>query len=277
MASLETARARGGRGTGTWDDGGDERSPGARRRPDRARHHRGLPRRDRDRAPAPSLAVRPDAPPAAGARPARAPLHRPRADGARGRARAARRGESGGGGGGSPGGQAGSDRGLFAPRLRPSEARTACGRRRAGGAPGRTRLRVERGAAGVSGVRALRDDDRGRLSRRRAWPGIWNASPGGSRRRGLPAPLVMRSSGGVAELSDATRSAAAFLLSGPAGGVVGAAYVARLSGHEDVLTFDMGGTSTDVAPVVGGRGRDHDRVSGRAACRSGSRWSTSTR
>ena len=70
---------------------------------------------------------------------------------------------------------------------------------------------------------------------------------------GLPAPLVMRSSGGVAELSDATRSAAAFVLSGPAGGVVGAAYVAGLSGHEDVLTFDMGGTSTDVAPVVGGR------------------------
>jgi N-methylhydantoinase A len=42
------------------------------------------------------------------------------------------------------------------------------------------------------------------------------------------------------------------VLSGPAGGVVGAAHVAKASGYEDVLTFDMGGTSTDVAPVVGG-------------------------
>ena len=42
------------------------------------------------------------------------------------------------------------------------------------------------------------------------------------------------------------------MLSGPAGGVVGAAHVARAGGFEDVLTFDMGGTSTDVAPVVGG-------------------------
>jgi N-methylhydantoinase A len=70
---------------------------------------------------------------------------------------------------------------------------------------------------------------------------------------GLPAPLVMRSSGGVAEIEDAVESAAAFVLSGPAGGVVGAAYVANLAGYEDVLTFDMGGTSTDVAPVVAGR------------------------
>ena len=42
------------------------------------------------------------------------------------------------------------------------------------------------------------------------------------------------------------------MLSGPAGGVVGAAHVAKASGYEDVLTFDMGGTSTDVAPVLGG-------------------------
>jgi N-methylhydantoinase A len=48
------------------------------------------------------------------------------------------------------------------------------------------------------------------------------------------------------------RDAAAFVLSGPAGGVVGAAYVAGLGGHRDLLTFDMGGTSTDVAPVVRG-------------------------
>jgi len=68
----------------------------------------------------------------------------------------------------------------------------------------------------------------------------------------LPEPLVMRSSGGVVELEVAARSAASCVLSGPAGGVVGAAHVARASGYDDVLTFDMGGTSTDVASVCGG-------------------------
>jgi N-methylhydantoinase A len=69
---------------------------------------------------------------------------------------------------------------------------------------------------------------------------------------GAPRPLIMQSSGGVSTIDDAIRDAAAFILSGPAGGVVGAAYVAGLGGHHDLLTFDMGGTSTDVAPVVRG-------------------------
>jgi N-methylhydantoinase A len=69
---------------------------------------------------------------------------------------------------------------------------------------------------------------------------------------GVPAPLVMQSSGGVIAVEAAAGNAAACVLSGPAGGVVGAAHVARAGGFEDVLTFDMGGTSTDVAPVVGG-------------------------
>ncbi|MDP9411859.1 MAG: hydantoinase/oxoprolinase family protein [Actinomycetota bacterium] len=69
---------------------------------------------------------------------------------------------------------------------------------------------------------------------------------------GMPAPLIMQSAGGVVTIEDAAEDAAAFVLSGPAGGVVGAAYVAGLGGHRDLLTFDMGGTSTDVAPVVGG-------------------------
>jgi N-methylhydantoinase A len=73
-----------------------------------------------------------------------------------------------------------------------------------------------------------------------------------SNEAGLPTPLVMQSSGGVIDLDAATRQAAACVLSGPAGGVVGAAYAAAASGYEDVLTFDMGGTSTDVAPVIGG-------------------------
>jgi N-methylhydantoinase A len=69
---------------------------------------------------------------------------------------------------------------------------------------------------------------------------------------GLPRPLVMQSSGGVIDLEAAARAAAACVLSGPAGGVVGAAYAAAASGYEDLLTFDMGGTSTDVAPVIAG-------------------------
>jgi len=69
---------------------------------------------------------------------------------------------------------------------------------------------------------------------------------------GLPAPLVMQSSGGAVEIEVAAAHAAGCILSGPAGGVVGAAWVAGLSGFHDLLTFDMGGTSTDVAPVLGG-------------------------
>ena len=70
---------------------------------------------------------------------------------------------------------------------------------------------------------------------------------------GVSRPLVMQSSGGVMSLERAVSNAAACVLSGPAAGVVGASHVAGASGFDDVLTFDMGGTSTDVAPVVGGR------------------------
>ncbi|CAN5322813.1 hydantoinase/oxoprolinase family protein [soil metagenome] len=69
---------------------------------------------------------------------------------------------------------------------------------------------------------------------------------------GVPGPLIMQSSGGVVRVEDAIADAAGCLLSGPAGGVVGAAYVGSLGGYEDLLTFDMGGTSTDVAPIVDG-------------------------
>lgn len=75
-------------------------------------------------------------------------------------------------------------------------------------------------------------------------------------RSGLPEPLVMRSTGGVIDATEAAGLAAACVLSGPAGGVVGAASVAAASGFDDVLSLDMGGTSTDVAPIVAGRARD---------------------
>jgi N-methylhydantoinase A len=73
-----------------------------------------------------------------------------------------------------------------------------------------------------------------------------------TRERDLPAPLVMHSAGGVAEIDLAATQPARLILSGPAAGVVGATYVAALSGLGDLLSFDMGGTSTDVAAVVDG-------------------------
>jgi N-methylhydantoinase A len=68
----------------------------------------------------------------------------------------------------------------------------------------------------------------------------------------MPSPLIMQSSGGVAGIDDAIDDSAGCVLSGPAGGVVGAAYVGSLGGYTDLLTFDMGGTSTDVAPILSG-------------------------
>jgi N-methylhydantoinase A len=69
---------------------------------------------------------------------------------------------------------------------------------------------------------------------------------------GLPEPLVLRSSGGVATLDEAARHASWALLSGPAGGVVGAARIAEQAGFADAIAFDMGGTSTDVCLITSG-------------------------
>jgi N-methylhydantoinase A len=69
---------------------------------------------------------------------------------------------------------------------------------------------------------------------------------------GLPQPLVLRSSGGVSSLAEAAAHAAWALLSGPAGGVVGAARIAERAGFPDAISFDMGGTSTDVCLIAGG-------------------------
>jgi N-methylhydantoinase A len=62
---------------------------------------------------------------------------------------------------------------------------------------------------------------------------------------------VMQSNGGVISAGIAGRQAARTVLSGPAGGVVGARYVAGLAGFDELITFDMGGTSTDVALCPG--------------------------
>jgi N-methylhydantoinase A len=58
---------------------------------------------------------------------------------------------------------------------------------------------------------------------------------------------IMQSNGGVISASTAAAQAARTVLSGPAGGAVGAFHIAQLSGYDRVITFDMGGTSTDVA------------------------------
>ncbi|MDP8911794.1 MAG: hydantoinase/oxoprolinase family protein [Actinomycetota bacterium] len=72
------------------------------------------------------------------------------------------------------------------------------------------------------------------------------------REAALPEPLVMLSSGGVATTGEAAAHAARALVSGPAAGVVGAARIAQLAGYENVISLDMGGTSTDVSLIVGG-------------------------
>jgi N-methylhydantoinase A len=73
-----------------------------------------------------------------------------------------------------------------------------------------------------------------------------------SAEHGLPEPGIMVSSGGVVPIELAAANAAACVLSGPAGGVVGAAYLAAYSSESNLITFDMGGTSTDVATVIDG-------------------------
>src|SRR3954468_11016718 len=83
--------------------------------------------------------------------------------------------------------------------------------------------------------------------------------------RGLPEPLVMMSSGGVAPASEAARAGAWSVLSGPAGGAVGASLLATLSGDGNAVGLDMGGTSCDVCVVEDGRVRrtDSRRIGGR--------------
>jgi N-methylhydantoinase A len=61
--------------------------------------------------------------------------------------------------------------------------------------------------------------------------------------------FVMQSSGGIATLATAAREPVRTVLSGPAGGVIGAGASARLSGFDRIISFDMGGTSTDVSLV----------------------------
>jgi len=68
-----------------------------------------------------------------------------------------------------------------------------------------------------------------------------------------PGISVMRSSGGLMDLGEAARLPAAILLSGPAGGVVAATALGKALGRDHIISFDMGGTSTDVCRIDHGR------------------------
>ncbi|MDA8048630.1 MAG: hydantoinase/oxoprolinase family protein [Rhodospirillales bacterium] len=68
-------------------------------------------------------------------------------------------------------------------------------------------------------------------------------------------PHLTQSNGGVIGFDAAARLPVRTVLSGPSTGVVAAEAVGRLAGFTDLITFDMGGTSTDVALLEGGRCR----------------------
>ena len=69
---------------------------------------------------------------------------------------------------------------------------------------------------------------------------------------GVPAPGVMTSGGGMRTVREASLASASLALSGPAGGVVGAAAVLRAAGFTRALTVDIGGTSADVGLILDG-------------------------
>lgn len=73
---------------------------------------------------------------------------------------------------------------------------------------------------------------------------------------------MMRSNGGCLSATAAGEQPIQTILSGPAGGVVAAAYLGRLVGEERIITFDMGGTSTDVSLLDGPPGLSTDLAVG---------------
>ena len=71
---------------------------------------------------------------------------------------------------------------------------------------------------------------------------------------GVKAPLhIVRSDGGLMSAASASQRPVHTVLSGPAGGVTATAMIARRSGFDKLLAFDMGGTSTDVSVIIDGK------------------------
>ncbi|TPK57948.1 hydantoinase/oxoprolinase family protein [Mesorhizobium sp. B2-4-19] len=71
--------------------------------------------------------------------------------------------------------------------------------------------------------------------------------------RGVPArPMLTKSNGGLMNAAEGKRACVNMLLSGTASGVIGASWLARQAGEDNVLTLDIGGTSADFALIIGG-------------------------
>lgn len=68
----------------------------------------------------------------------------------------------------------------------------------------------------------------------------------------LARPYIMRGNGGVISFTQAKSLPVSITHSGPVGGIIGGAAIARAAGFPDIITFDMGGTSSDVSLVMGG-------------------------
>jgi N-methylhydantoinase A len=68
-------------------------------------------------------------------------------------------------------------------------------------------------------------------------------------------PMIMRSDGGIMNVSNARQTPVRTVLSGPAGGVVAGELIGSLAGYDDLITIDMGGTSSDISLISGGKAR----------------------
>jgi len=73
-----------------------------------------------------------------------------------------------------------------------------------------------------------------------------------SKTLGIVAPTILQSNGGVASTREVEKNPVRTLASGPAAGVTGAVHVCKIAGFTDIITFDVGGTSTDVCLIEGG-------------------------
>ena len=78
---------------------------------------------------------------------------------------------------------------------------------------------------------------------------------------GVRAPsVVIKSNGGEMTLEAAARAPVNLAMSGPTGGVIASRYLAQLSGIDNLVTLDMGGTSTDVATILNQQEKLHHRL-----------------
>ena len=115
------------------------------------------------------------------------------------------------------------------------------------------RVGLQRAGRHVPRVRAHRDDRARRGARARSSGATCAGSRPSRPRAGWPSPRSCSPRAGSPRRERAASHAALTVLSGPAGGVGGALLLAGLAGEENVLCFDMGGTSCDVCLISGGQ------------------------